>query len=147
MTNQYLSYSFTVDQSPQAAFDAINNVAAWWTNNLEGASQKQGDEFSVRFGDVHYSKHRLVTVIPFEKIVWLITDSQLNFVKNKTEWTGTQIIFDISTEAGKTLVHFTHVGLDPGQECYAGCSNAWKNYVTSSLYKLITEGKGTPTLQ
>lgn len=41
-------------------------------------------------------------------------------------------------------VRFTHAGLVPAYECYDVCSNAWGEYITGSLRKLITTGKGEP---
>jgi hypothetical protein len=143
MDNQNFTVSFFVDQTPKEAFNAINNVRGWWTENLQGGTQKLNDEFEVRFGDVHYSKQKLIEVIPDKKVVWLITDSQLNFIKNKSEWTGTQISFEIAEKDGRTQVRFTHSGLVPEIECYRDCSNAWGYYV-NSLRSLITTGKGQP---
>jgi regulatory protein YycH of two-component signal transduction system YycFG len=143
MNNKNFTTSFLVDQTQKEAFDAINIVRGWWTENLEGSTQKLGDEFEVRFGDVHYSKQKLIEVVPGKKIVWLITDSKLNFIKDKSEWTNTKISFDISKQGNKTQVSFTHVGLIPKIECYRDCSNAWGYYV-NSLYSLITTGKGQP---
>ena len=80
-------------------------------------------------------------MIPGEKIVWLVTDSSLNFVKDKTEWTGTKISFDIGKKDGKTEVRFTHLGLIPKNECYNACSNGWTGYITDSLRNLITTDK------
>ena len=141
------STAFLVEQTPKEAFDAVNNVRGWWTDNLEGNSQKLDDEFSVRFWDVHYSKQKLIEVIPDEKVVWLITDSQLNFIEDKSEWTGAKIIFDINKQGDKTEVRFTQVGLVPEVECYNACSNAWSGYINNSLRSLITTGKGEPTLK
>jgi hypothetical protein len=137
--------SFLVDQTPREAFDAINNVRGWWTENLVGNTAQLNDEFSVQFGDVHYSKHKLTEVIPDVKIVWLTTDSRLNFIEDKTEWTGTKIIFDISKQGDQTQVRFTQLGLVPDVECYNACSNAWGGYINDSLRTLITTGKGQPT--
>lgn len=141
-TNNYQT-AITVDATPHEAFRCINNVTKWWTENLEGASQHEGDEFTVRFGDVHYSKQRLVEVIPDKKVVWLITESQLNFIKNREEWTNTRIEFTITSENNSTRVQFTQIGLVPEIECYDACSNAWSQYM-QSLYNLITKGKGKP---
>ena len=141
-TNNYQK-SILVDATPHEAFECINNVTGWWTENLEGKSQKQGDEFTVQFADIHYSKQRLIEVIPDRRVVWLITESQLNFIKNKEEWTGTRIEFDISKENNMTKVNFTQVGLVPEIECYDACSGAWSQYM-QSLYNLITKGKGHP---
>ncbi|MBO9204413.1 MULTISPECIES: SRPBCC family protein [Niastella] len=138
--------AFLVDQTPAAAFEAFNNVPGWWTENLEGSSQQLNDEFTVFFGDVHRSTQKLVEVIPNKKVVWLVTDSHLNFISDKHEWTHTRIIFEAAVVDGKTQVRFTHEGLAPEVECYDACSNAWSEYIHQSLFRLITTGKGRPTL-
>jgi hypothetical protein len=135
--------AITVNATPHEAFECITHVTRWWTENLVGKSQKQGDEFSVQFADIHYSKQRLIEVIPDKKIVWLINESRLNFIKDKEEWTNTRIEFEITTHNNQTKVQFTQVGLVPEIECYSACSNAWSEYM-QSLYSLITNGIGQP---
>jgi uncharacterized protein YndB with AHSA1/START domain len=147
MNNKDFTTTILVDRSPTEVFDAINNVKGWWTENLDGGTHNLNDEFEVRFGDVHYSKQKLTEVIPGEKVVWLITDSKLTFVKDQTEWTETTIIFDITGKGDQTAVRFTQQGLTPAFECYGGCSNAWTDYIQNSLYSLITIGKGKPSLK
>ncbi len=142
---QHLTISFTVSQTPRQVFDAINHVSGWWTENIEGRSQQLNDEFEVRFGDVHYSRQKLIEVVPGKKIVWLITDSRLNFLKHKSEWTNTSVSFEIMERAGQTEVRFTHLGLVPQIECYSACSNAWGDYINHSLRNFIATGKGEPT--
>jgi len=145
MENQSFTASYLVDQSPREAFDAFNNVRGWWTENLEGDTRKLDDEFDVRFGDVHYSRQKLIEVIPDTKVVWLVTDSKLNFIEDKSEWTNTKIIFEVARQGNQTQVRFTHLGLVPQGECYGACSNAWSDYINNSLRKLITTGKGQPS--
>jgi hypothetical protein len=136
--------AFLVDQTPEEAFEAIINVCGWWTGKpgIEGSTGKLGDEFTYRYEPHHYSKQKITELIPGKKVVWNVTDSTINFVEDKSEWTGTKITFDISKNGDKTKVRFTHVGLVPGIECYDGCSNAWGSYINNSLRDLIISGKG-----
>lgn len=134
----------TVATAANKAFECINNVSQWWTANLEGNSHRLNDEFTVRFGDVHYSKQKLVEFIPDKKVVWLVTDSKLNFIKDQQEWTNTKICFEVFTHEGKTQIVFTHHGLVPEIECYDACSNAWSQYIQQSLLSLVSTGKGKP---
>ncbi|HVB95824.1 MAG TPA: SRPBCC domain-containing protein [Nitrososphaerales archaeon] len=144
MNSQNYSTTFTVDRTPKEAFDAINNVRGWWSGNIEGSTDKLGDEWTYRYEDVHYSKQRITELISGKKVVWLVLDSYLNFVKDKSEWNRTKITFEIAKKGDKTEVRFTHVGLVPEYECYGACSNAWGSYISGSLRKLITAGKGHP---
>ncbi|MDB5088417.1 MAG: hypothetical protein JWR09_2411 [Mucilaginibacter sp.] len=145
MSNQDFTTSFLVNQTPKEAFEAINNVRGWWTEGVEGNTEKLNDEFSVQFWDVHYTKQRLIEVVPYIKIVWLITESKLTFIDDESEWTDTELVFDITTKEEQTEVRFTHIGLVPQGECYKDCSNAWTGYINNSLKSLITTGKGNPT--
>jgi hypothetical protein len=145
MNKKDYSTSITVKATPRHVFESINNVAKWWTDNFEGRSEKLNDEFTVRFfNDIHVSTQKLVEVIPNKKVVWLVTDCNLNFVEDKKEWINTKISFEISEKGDKTQIRFTHIGLDAGFECFNDCSNAWGQYV-QSLWNLITSGKGNPT--
>jgi hypothetical protein len=142
LTTSSFTTAFFVNQSPEEVFNAINNVRGWWQGEIEGSTDKLNDEFTYRMEEVHFSKQKLVEVIPGEKVVWLVTESKLNFINNKSEWTGTKISFEITEINNKTQVRFTHLGLVPGIECYGGCSNAWSKLIQESLFSLITTGKG-----
>ena len=136
--------SFTVDQSPEEVFDAINNVRGWWSEEIDGSTDKPGAEFKFHYKDLHRSTQKITELVPGKKVVWHASDSQINFVKDKTEWKGTDIVFEISKKDGKTALRFTHVGLVPAIECYGGCSGAWGFLINESLRSLITAGKGQP---
>lgn len=144
MNTSNLSFTLLVEQTPEAAYTAIRNVQAWWSENIEGYTDQLNDEFIYRYKDMHYSKQRLVELVPNQKIVWLVTESQLYFLQNKNEWTGTRISFEVSKEGDKTKILFTHLGLTPASECYSACMKGWDQYVQHSLLSLITTGSGQP---
>ncbi len=142
MKNQDFTTTILVDQTPTEVFNAINNVGGWWHGEIKGSANKLGDEFTYRMKEFHFSKQKVVELIPNKKIVWLVTESQLNFIKDKDEWTGTKIIFEISEKNNQTQVRFTHQGLAPKIECYKDCSNGWSQLIQKSLFSLVTTGKG-----
>lgn len=138
-----------VDKSPEEVFNAVNNVRNWWSGfyseEIKGDTEKLNDEFTFRAGGgAHYSKQKLVEVIPNKKVVWLVTESELSFLKKRNEWTGTKVIFEISEKDAKTQLRFTHEGLVPAIECYDSCSPAWSKYIKDKLLPLITLGDGQP---
>ena len=141
MAGTDINYTLLVDQTPEESFNAVNNVRGRWTGDIKGSTDKLNDEFTYRYKDFHYSKQKITEVILGKKIVWLVTDSSLDFLKNKSEWNGTKIIFDISKKGDKTEVRFTHLGIAPGIECYDKCSNAWGSYINNNLRNLITKGE------
>ena len=142
MNNQNFTTTILVDNSPSEVFNAINNVSGWWQGEVKGNTTKLNDEFTYQMEEVHFSKQKLVDVIPNEKIVWLVTDSKLNFTKDKSEWTGTKIVFEIAEINNETQLRFTHRGLVPKIECYGGCAGAWTDLIQKSLFSLIATGKG-----
>ena len=146
MNKQNFTLTFSVDQTPEEAFAAINNVRGWWSGEIEGDTDKLGAEFTYRVPDVHYSKQKITQFMPGKKVVWQVLDSDISYTEDKTEWNDTKISFEISKKDGKTEVCFTHIGLVPAYECYSDCSNAWGMLINGSLRKLITTGKAQPNL-
>ena len=142
MNDENLTITFTVDQTPEEAFAAVNNVRGWWSGEIEGNTDRLGDEFTYRYDDVHRSKQKITELIPCRRVVWHVLEGYINFTQDKTEWTGTDVTFDISRMGDKTEVRFTHVGLVPEYECFDSCSNAWSFYINSRLRSLITTRKG-----
>jgi uncharacterized protein YndB with AHSA1/START domain len=134
--------TITVDRSPIEVFNAITDVPRWWTGDIGGDTAKVGDEFSYRYPGYHYSNQRVTELVPEHRVVWLVIDSQLDGYENPNEWTGTEIIFELTETGDGTAVHFTHRGLLSDIECYDNCSSAWGFYIHGSLKNLITTGQG-----
>jgi len=125
-------------------FDAINNPRGWWSESIEGGTDKLNDEFTYHYKDIHYCKIKVAELVPGQKVVWLVLDNYFKFTEDKSEWVGTKAVFDISQKGDQTEITFTHEGLVPEYECYEICREAWTNYTTGSLRDLITTGKGQP---
>ena len=47
MKNQNFTTTFSVDQTPEEAFAAINNVRGWWSGEIAGSTDKLGDDSTV----------------------------------------------------------------------------------------------------
>lgn len=144
MKTEDFTTTILVEQTPKEAFDAINNVRGWWSEEIEGSTDKLNAEFKYHFKDVHICKMKIVEFVHDKKNVWLVLENYFNFTEDKSEWTGTKIIFEIAEKDGKTQITFTHQGLVPEYECYPICFNAWSQYIGQSLFSLIATGKGQP---
>lgn len=142
-TSDFVS-TIIVDQTPEQVFLAIKNISKWWSEEIKGNTDNVNDEFIYHYKDIHYSKMKLIEIVPNQKLVWLVLDNYFKFTIDKSEWIGTKLVFDISQKDDKTEVNFTHDGLVAQYECYEICRESWTNYIQNSLYNLITTGKGKP---
>jgi hypothetical protein len=144
LSKQNYTTSLTVDRSPEEVFAAVNNVRGWWSGEIDGRTDKLGAEFTYRYQDLHRSTQKITEFASGKKVVWHVVDAKIAFVKNKDEWNGTDIVFEIARKGDKTELRFTHVGLVPAIECYGKCAGAWGYYINESLRSLIATGKGDP---
>jgi len=53
MTTSDFTTTLLVGQTPKEVFDAINNVRGWWSEEIEGNTEKLNDEFNYHYEDVH----------------------------------------------------------------------------------------------
>ena len=147
MENENYHTSFTTNVSAKDAFKKITNVSGWWSKHFEGKSEKQDDIFTVRFGaegEKDMFKIQVTEVVSEKRIVWKVIDSKQEWVKNPTEWTGTEIVWEIASEKNGTKITMTHKGLVPEMECYEKCEGAWNWLTSESLSKLLQENVGKP---
>ncbi len=85
MTSENFTTTFLVDQTPDEAFAAITDVRGWWSGEIEGRTDAQGEEFTYRYQDVHYTKQRISELVPGQKVVWQILDAYLSFTDDPRE--------------------------------------------------------------
>jgi hypothetical protein len=137
--------TFQVEQTPQEAYAAINDVRAWWSGEVKGDTDKIGAEFTYTVPDIHYCQMEITELDPGRRVVWRVLDSDLTFTNVRDEWTGTTVVFDVSIKDGRTEVRFEHVGLVPAYDCYDSCSNAWSLLVNGNLRKRISTGEPQPS--
>lgn len=140
---QSYSCSIKVNKSPEVVFNKIMQVELWWSEDIKGKTVNTNDIFNIQFvfGDSFVIK--VVESIPNKKIVWLVTDCNLTWIKDSKEWKETRIIFEI-LEGEQTEIRFTHIWLIPGIECYEGCSKGWNYFIKESLFGFINDGIGKP---
>ncbi len=137
-----LTLSFRVPRRPLEVFHAINRVADWWIGEIEGTAQAEGAVFTYQYKPYHRTVQQVVRLVPGERIVWKVLESEIHFVEDKGEWKGTTLVFELAEKAGETEVRFTHAGLTPELECFGGCSSGWRHYVEISLPSLLLKGHG-----
>jgi hypothetical protein len=136
-TKQDFTTSISVNRTPAEVFALVNDVRGWWTGEIDGRTDAIGEEFRYRYSDIHDTTQKITELVPGAKIVWHVTKSRLSFVKEASEWDGTDIVFELTPSANGTDVRFTHVGLGP-LECYDNCKRAWTFYIEQSLKSFLT---------
>ncbi|MGV9385466.1 SRPBCC family protein [Nonomuraea sp. NPDC003707] len=154
---EYLTATMTVDRTPEQVFEAITNVRGWWSENLIGHSAALHDEFvftddSEYAGEtvrakkgLRFARFQITEFVPGRRVVWHVVDSDNTGLDDRDEWTDTNVIFDITTDAQGTTLHFTHEGLTAAESaCFEACSRAWTFFITKSLPQLLTTGAGQP---
>lgn len=144
MTTSNYTTTILVENSALDVFIAINNVRDWWSEEIEGITNTLNEEWAYHYQDVHICKMKTIELVPNQKVVWQVLENHFSFTKDKEEWKGNKIVFEISEKDKKTELKFTQIGLVPEYECYDICENAWNTYIQESLYNLIVLGKGKP---
>ena len=68
MKTQDFTTTILVDQTPQQVFDAINNVRGWWSEEIEGGTDKLNDVFKYHFENVHRCQIKVIELVPGKKV-------------------------------------------------------------------------------
>jgi len=125
-----------VEISPHHVFDHIvKDVSKFWPEEFEGNSTKLNDGFIFRSGDSHYSKNKVVELVPDKKVVWLVTESIRK--RDGFDWTGSKMIFEITPKGDNTIVQFTYDGFILENE-YDRLVQVCDMVIKERLYSLLT---------
>ena len=60
-----------VDQTPEEIFNSIINLRGWWSEEIEGNTDKLNDEFLYHYKDIHICKIKTLELIPGKKVYGL----------------------------------------------------------------------------
>ena len=137
--------SIVVHTSAAAIFTSLTTkIHEWWTESIEGSAKNSNDWFTVRFGNT-FKAFEVEEIIPDKKIIWKCIDARIDMpsLENKSEWTGTKIVWEMYPENGSTKLEMIHYGLTPSFECYEICENGWLQFL-DSLKNFLSTGKGMP---
>lgn len=147
MKSKSFTVTMEVEKSATEVFNCITDVINWWSKDFKGNSKQLNDEFTINHPGQHYSKQKLIEIVPDKKIVWLVTKSEMSWLKNdKQEWTNTKMIFELNAKSNKTVLDFIHEGLVPEKECYTMCEIGWNMIIKSWLYHFIMTDTESPEM-
>ncbi len=147
MIRQDYQNSICVPVSASEAQGKIVRVSEWWTQYVEGNCSNLGDVFTVRFSEDFggtFVEFRITEAAPGSRVVWHVDDCYLPWLKDKTEWNDTNVVFEVSASGTGAMVTITHEGLTPAIECYEACKQGWNRYFGQSLKQFLTDGCGMP---
>lgn len=142
MEKNNFTTTITAKISAKEALKKIGNIPDWWGVTFTGSAEKKNDKFVIKMGGDSFFNFTVSELIPGQRAVWLVTDCYMPWYSDKTEWTNTKLIFDLSEKNGETTVAFTHEGLTPDVECYKDCNPGWTHWIQKSLFSYFTTGKG-----
>lgn len=133
-----------LDQCREDVFAAVVNPRGWWSENIEGPTDRPGEVFTYHHQDVHRCTIRVAEMTRPTRVIWQVVDNHFSFTDDAKEWKGTEIHFEITEIGPKTELRFTHLGLVPAYQCFEVCSGSWDFYLHTSLRGLIRTGRGLP---
>ena len=133
--------------SPATVYSALSKeIDQWWIDTATEAVQK-GDTLHLAYHGTH-KEFVVEQSITNKQLVWKCIDVYIDVpeLKEKTEWLGTKIIWNIEPgpQANSTLITFEHEGLQPQLECYELCQKTWAFFLHESLTAYLNHGTGKP---
>ena len=122
------------------ALTTREGLAAWWTINTQGESNKVGGvihfHFSVDGKEIGFFDMKVLELHPAKRVLWQVVDGP-------KEWISTKISWELKQEGDYSIVLFKHQDWKEPVEFMHHCSTKWAIYLMS-LKSLVETGKGSP---
>jgi uncharacterized protein YndB with AHSA1/START domain len=131
-----ISLLIRIKATPEEVFEQIatsNGIAKWFTEASFSTNKNSGELNLQLWGDTNFE---VTELSPSSLMIWHCTSED-------NPWFGTDIKFELSSESGKTVVTFDHIGWPEISDLYRDCAMSWA-YFLESLRSLIEKGVGTP---
>jgi uncharacterized protein YndB with AHSA1/START domain len=130
-----ITHKISINAPKAAVYRALSTVAGlsgWWTSTTSGESAP-GKALEFRFNQ-HVCTMRVDAQDENRRVAWQCTDPQ-------GEWSGTKLSFDLSEDAGRTTLVFSHRAWKEQSDFFAHCSMKWATFLLS-LREYAETGKG-----
>ena len=111
MSTSNYTTTILLNNTATEVFNAINNVRAWWSEEIEGDTETLNSVWDYHYQDVHICKLKITELVPNKKIVWDVLHNYFSFTKDKNEWNGSQNRIKI-TQAFLDFVKQTEINID-----------------------------------
>jgi hypothetical protein len=109
MINKKYTVAIKVSKSPKEAFSQLIQLSRWWPEEYVGGEVQINSEFIFTTGDGHFSKNKIIELVPNKKLVWLVTESLRK--ADNFDWSGTKMIVALSPDGENTVITFIYDGV------------------------------------
>jgi uncharacterized protein YndB with AHSA1/START domain len=107
--------------SREQVYEALSTkegLGTWWTPDVHGDAAL-GGKLEFYFGSPEPAAVMEVTeLVPSRRVTW-------RCIQGPQEWVGTNLIFDVKTTDGQTVVVFSHANWEEPGEFMHHCSTKW----------------------
>lgn len=130
--------SVDIQTTPQKLYEAITTqqgLAGWYTPETK-AEPRVGAVIELKFAELATLKFCVDELEAERSVIW-------SAVQVPTDWEGTHIKFDMTSQGNMVNLQFNQTGLPPAYEDLGVFSYLWGQYLRS-LKALLETGEGEP---
>jgi uncharacterized protein YndB with AHSA1/START domain len=117
-----LQHAVSIAASPELVFEAIataEGLASWWTPSVEHKGEGPAERFVFGFDDGNArASFRVEERDPPGRLV-------LACIGGIEDWQGTELVFQLDSIEGGTLLRFDHAGWTTQDWYFRQCNSTW----------------------